>query len=99
MGVNAGKSSPTWNGLQLAVGGSSERGTSVPKGQIVARERKAHELSRITNAPVSSTFIVYARTSKDGPPSKGITAFLVERKWKGFEVGEGLDKFGVSLTV
>lgn len=54
---------------------------------------------RITNAPISSTFIVYARTNKEGPPSKGITAFLVERGFKGFEVGEKLDKFGVSVAV
>ncbi len=53
---------------------------------------------RITNAPLSSTFIIYARTSTEGPPSKGITAFLVERGFKGFEVGEHLDKFGVSGT-
>lgn len=25
--------------------------------------------------------------------------FLVEKGWKGFEVGEGLDKFGVSLKM
>jgi isovaleryl-CoA dehydrogenase len=54
---------------------------------------------RITNAPISSTFIVYARTNREGPPSKGITAFLVERGSKGFEVGEKLDKFGVSVAV
>ena len=51
---------------------------------------------RITNAPLSSSFIIYAKTDTKGPASKGITAFLVERKWKGFEVGESLDKFGVS---
>jgi isovaleryl-CoA dehydrogenase len=51
---------------------------------------------RITNAPLSSTFIIYARSTKEGQASKGITAFLVERGWKGFEVGEHLDKFGVS---
>ncbi|ORY22132.1 acyl-CoA dehydrogenase/oxidase [Naematelia encephala] len=49
----------------------------------------------ITNAPLSSTFLIYARTSVDGQPSKGLTAFLVERTWKGFEVGPHLDKFGM----
>jgi isovaleryl-CoA dehydrogenase len=52
--------------------------------------------NRITNAPLSSTFLIYAKTDTKGQPSKGITAFLVERGWKGFEVGEHLDKFGVS---
>ncbi|KAK1921324.1 acyl-CoA dehydrogenase/oxidase [Papiliotrema laurentii] len=49
----------------------------------------------ITNAPLSSTFLIYAKTDTKGQPSKGITAFLVERGWKGFEVGEHLDKFGM----
>ncbi|KAK4686481.1 isovaleryl-CoA dehydrogenase, partial [Tremellales sp. Uapishka_1] len=49
----------------------------------------------ITNAPLSSTFLVYARSSKEGPPSKGLTAFIVEKGMKGFEVGESLDKFGM----
>lgn len=52
--------------------------------------------NRITNAPLSSSFIIYARTSTDGPASKGLTAFLVDRGSKGFGVGEKLDKFGVS---
>ncbi|EIW73251.1 isovaleryl-CoA dehydrogenase [Tremella mesenterica] len=49
----------------------------------------------ITNAPLSSTFLIYAKSDTTGPPSKGITAFLVERGWKGFQVGEHLDKFGM----
>jgi hypothetical protein len=52
---------------------------------------------RITNAPLSSTFLIYAKTGTEGPASKGLTAFIVERSSKGFEVGEHLDKFGVSL--
>ena len=62
----------------------------------VMRSRLFIADSRITNAPLSSSFIIYAKTDTQGPASKGITAFLVERKWKGFEVGESLDKFGVS---
>jgi len=53
---------------------------------------------RITNAPLSSTFLIYAKTGTEGPASKGLTAFIVERSSKGFEVGEHLDKFGVSLS-
>jgi len=53
-------------------------------------------MGRITNAPLSSTFLIYAKTGTEGPASKGLTAFLVERSSKGFEVGEHLDKFGVS---
>ncbi|KAL0253905.1 hypothetical protein I308_101283 [Cryptococcus tetragattii IND107] len=49
----------------------------------------------ITNAPVSSTFLIYAKSDTNVVPSKGMTAFLVEKGWKGFEVGESLDKFGM----
>ncbi|KAL1407128.1 hypothetical protein Q8F55_006542 [Vanrija albida] len=49
----------------------------------------------ITNSPVSSTFLIYARTDPNGPASKGLSAFLVERDSPGFSVGEGLDKFGM----
>ncbi|WRT63271.1 uncharacterized protein IL334_000174 [Kwoniella shivajii] len=49
----------------------------------------------ITNAPVSSTFLIYAKSDTAVAPSKGMTAFLVERGFRGFEVGEKLDKFGM----
>ena len=55
-------------------------------------------MGRVTNAPLSSTFLIYAKTGTEGPASKGLTAFLVERSSKGFEVGEHLDKFGVCFT-
>jgi isovaleryl-CoA dehydrogenase len=55
-------------------------------------------VGRITNAPLSSTFLIYAKSDTKGPASKGITAFLLERGTKGFEVGEHLDKFGVSAA-
>lgn len=53
----------------------------------------------ITNSPVASTFFIYAKTDSKGKPSKGVTAFLVERGFKGFSVGDGLDKFGVSNSI
>ncbi|BEJ14485.1 hypothetical protein CspHIS471_0402520 [Cutaneotrichosporon sp. HIS471] len=49
----------------------------------------------ITNSPVASTFLIYAKSDTEVKPSKGITAFLVERGYKGFSVGEPLDKFGM----
>jgi isovaleryl-CoA dehydrogenase len=45
----------------------------------------------ITNAPHADVFFVYARTG-DG---SGITAFIVERGFKGFSVGRKLDKLGM----
>ncbi|UZJ51392.1 hypothetical protein CBS101457_000712 [Exobasidium rhododendri] len=47
-----------------------------------------------TNGPVASTFVIYAKTSPTKGP-KGITAFIVERGWKGFSTGPKLDKVGM----
>lgn len=48
----------------------------------------------ITNSPDASTFIVYAKTEpKKG--AHGVTAFIIERGFKGFSVGAKLDKLGM----
>jgi isovaleryl-CoA dehydrogenase len=48
----------------------------------------------ITNAPHADTLVIYARTDKDAGP-RGITAFLVEKGFKGFSVAQKLDKLGM----
>ena len=48
----------------------------------------------ITNGPQADTLIVYAKTEPDAGP-RGITAFLVERGFAGFEVAQKLDKLGM----
>ncbi|KAF5315778.1 hypothetical protein D9611_004802 [Ephemerocybe angulata] len=48
----------------------------------------------ITNGPVASTLVVYAKTSPE-KGSKGITAFLIEKDFKGFSTSQKLDKFGM----
>lgn len=48
----------------------------------------------ITNAPDADTLVVYAKTDPNGG-SKGITAFLIERGFKGFSVAQKLDKLGM----
>ncbi|GAC98426.1 hypothetical protein PHSY_006020 [Pseudozyma hubeiensis SY62] len=48
----------------------------------------------ITNAPISSTFIVYAKTDPRAG-SKGITAFILERGMPGFTTLPKLDKVGM----
>ena len=54
----------------------------------------------ITNAPSADTLVVYAKTDPEaaGPNSSGkggITAFLVEKGFKGFSVSNKLDKMGM----
>ncbi|WP_439620870.1 isovaleryl-CoA dehydrogenase [Hyphomonas sp.] len=48
----------------------------------------------ITNAPDADTLVVYAKTDP-ASGSKGITAFLIERGFKGFSVAQKLDKLGM----
>ena len=48
----------------------------------------------ITNAPHADTLVVYAKTGP-GEAGKGITAFLIEKDFKGFSVSQKLDKMGM----
>ncbi len=52
----------------------------------------------ITNGPVAETLIVYAKTDP-AAGARGITAFLVERGFKGFSHGPKLDKLGMRGSV
>jgi isovaleryl-CoA dehydrogenase len=47
----------------------------------------------ITNGPVAHTLLVYAKTDKQAG-AKGISAFIVERGFPGFQVAQKLDKMG-----
>ena len=48
----------------------------------------------ITNGPVADTLVIYGKTDPDAG-AKGITAFLVEKGFKGFSVAQKLDKLGM----
>jgi isovaleryl-CoA dehydrogenase len=48
----------------------------------------------ITNGPNANVLVIYARTDPDAGP-RGITAFLVERGFKGFSTSPKLDKLGM----
>lgn len=48
----------------------------------------------ITNGPVADTLVVYAKTEPD-KASKGITAFIIEKGFKGFSASPKLDKLGM----
>jgi isovaleryl-CoA dehydrogenase len=48
----------------------------------------------ITNGPSAETLIVYAKTDPEAGP-RGITAFLIEKGFKGFSVAQKLDKLGM----
>ncbi len=46
----------------------------------------------ITNGTCADTLVVYAKT---GEGSKGITAFLIEKDFAGFSIGQKIDKMGM----
>ena len=48
----------------------------------------------ITNGPVAETFVVYAKTDPTAG-SRGMTAFIVEKSFKGFTQAQKLDKLGM----
>ncbi len=48
----------------------------------------------ITNAPKADTYIIFAVTTP-GIGTRGISAFIVENGWKGFEFGDHYDKMGI----
>ncbi len=48
----------------------------------------------ITNGPDADTLVVYAKTDASAGP-KGITAFIIEKGFKGFSTAQKLDKLGM----
>ncbi len=48
----------------------------------------------ITNGPIADILIVYAKTNLSAG-SKGITAFIIEKNFKGFSTAQKLDKLGM----
>ncbi|WP_324824205.1 acyl-CoA dehydrogenase family protein [Sinanaerobacter sp. ZZT-01] len=81
-------------GLTEANAGSDAGGT-----ETVALDKGDHYLLNggkifITNAPKADTYVVFAITTPD-IGTKGISAFIVEKDWKGFEFGDHYDKMGI----
>jgi isovaleryl-CoA dehydrogenase len=48
----------------------------------------------ITNGPTAETLVVYAKTDLEAGP-RGMTAFLIEKGFKGFSTHQKLDKLGM----
>src|SRR5499426_1130785 len=48
----------------------------------------------ITNGPVADTLVIYAKTDRTAG-ARGITAFIVEKDFKGFAPAQKLDKLGM----
>lgn len=48
----------------------------------------------ITNAPIADTYVIFAVTTP-GIGTRGISAFIVEKGWEGFDFGDHYDKMGI----
>ena len=74
-------------------------GSDVVSMQLRAEKRNGYYVLNgskywITNGPVADTLVVYAKTDPEAG-SKGITAFLIERGFKGFSTSPHFDKLGM----
>ncbi|WP_199449966.1 isovaleryl-CoA dehydrogenase [Vibrio harveyi] len=74
-------------------------GSDVVSMQLRAEDKGDHYLMNgnkmwITNGPDADTLVVYAKTDPNSG-SRGITAFIIERKFEGFSHAQKLDKLGM----
>ncbi|HDD60873.1 MAG: acyl-CoA dehydrogenase [Thermoplasmata archaeon] len=82
----------------------TERGAGTDASAIITTARKEGDIyvlegSKIfiTSAPYARAFVVFAKTDPEAG-HKGISAFLVDSKWRGVRVGEPLDKMGIRCS-
>ncbi len=74
-------------------------GSDVVSMRLQAEKRGDHYILNgnkmwITNGPEADILVVYAKTDPDAGPH-GITAFLIEKGFKGFSTAQKLDKLGM----
>lgn len=77
----------------------SGSGSDVVSMRLTAKEKSDHFVLNgtkmwITNGPEADVVIVYAKTDPSAG-SKGITAFLIEKDFKGYSTAQKLDKLGM----
>ena len=74
-------------------------GSDVVSMRLRAEKRGDHYVLNgnkmwITNGPGADTLVVYAKTTPEAG-SRGITAFIIEKDFKGFSTAQKLDKLGM----
>jgi len=77
----------------------SGSGSDVVSMKLSAEKKSGHYVLNgtkywITNAPEANTLVVYAKTDS-GAGARGITAFIIERDFKGFSTSAHFDKLGM----
>lgn len=74
-------------------------GSDVVSMKLRAEKKGSHYVLNgnkmwITNGPDANTYVIYAKTDINAGP-RGMTAFIVERDFKGFTQAQKLDKLGM----
>ena len=77
----------------------SNSGSDVVSMQLQAQRQGDHFILNgtkmwITNGPEANVLVVYAKTDKQAG-SKGISAFIIEKGFRGFSTAQKLDKLGM----
>ncbi|BAK46695.1 MAG TPA: acyl-CoA dehydrogenase [Lachnospiraceae bacterium] len=92
---------PLASGQKLGAFGLTEENAGSDAGgtETTAIDKGDHYLLNggkifITNAPKADIYVVFAVTTPD-IGTRGISAFIVEKGWKGFEFGDHYDKLGI----
>ena len=92
---------PLCNGQHLGAFGLTEinAGSDAGGTETTAVDKGSYYLLNgnkifITNGGEADTYVVFAVTTPD-IGTKGISAFIVEKGWKGFSFGEHYDKMGI----
>ncbi|KAK4880640.1 hypothetical protein RN001_008786 [Aquatica leii] len=75
-------------------------GSDVVSMKLRAEKKNDHYILNgnkfwITNGPDADVLVVYANTDAKQKPQHGITAFLIEKNFKGFSTAQKLDKLGM----
>jgi alkylation response protein AidB-like acyl-CoA dehydrogenase len=85
-------------GLTEPQAGSDSAATATTATKVAGGWRLQGTKMFMTNASVAGTYVVTAVTDKDAEKHRRISAFILERGWKGISVAKKEDKLGVRAS-
>jgi alkylation response protein AidB-like acyl-CoA dehydrogenase len=85
-------------GLTEPQAGSDSAATATTATKVPGGWRLQGTKMFMTNASVAGTYVVTAVTDKDAEKHRRISAFILEREWKGISVAKKEDKLGVRAS-
>ena len=85
-------------GLTEPQAGSDSAATATTATKVAGGWRLQGTKMFMTNASVAGTYVVTAVTDRDAEKHRRISAFILEREWKGISVAKKEDKLGVRAS-